>query len=57
MASLSVIIVNYNVQFFLENCLHSVFQAMKGIDGEVIVVDNNSVDGSVKLQNLKPTQK
>jgi len=49
MASLSVIIVNYNVQFFLENCLHSVFQAMKQIDGEVIVVDNNSVDGSVKM--------
>lgn len=53
MASLSVIIVNYNVQFFLENCLHSVFQAMKGIEGEVIVVDNNSVDGSVKMLREK----
>ena len=53
MASLSVIIVNYNVQFFLENCLHSVCQAMKGIDGEIIVVDNNSVDGSVRMLQEK----
>jgi GT2 family glycosyltransferase len=44
---LSVIIVNYNVRFFLEQCLHAVQQALNGISGEVIVVDNNSVDGSV----------
>jgi len=44
---LSVIIVNYNVKYFLEQCLHSVHRAMEGISGEVIVVDNNSVDGSV----------
>jgi GT2 family glycosyltransferase len=44
---LSVVIVNYNVKHFLEQCLHSVRQSMKGIEGEVIVVDNNSVDGSV----------
>jgi len=53
MSKLSVIIVNYNVQFFLENCLHSVFNALKGIDGEVIVVDNNSVDGSLKMLEQK----
>lgn len=53
MKSLSVIIVNYNVQFFLENCLHSVFRAMKDIEGEVIVVDNNSVDGSLKMLKQK----
>ncbi len=49
MPTLSIIIVNYNVQFFLENCLHSVFNALKGIESEVIVVDNNSVDGSLKM--------
>lgn len=49
MPALSIIIVNYNVQFFLENCLHSVFNALKSIEGEVIVVDNNSVDGSIKM--------
>jgi GT2 family glycosyltransferase len=46
---LSVIIVNYNVKHFIEQCLHSVYSALKGIDAEVFVVDNNSVDGSVAL--------
>ena len=46
---LSVIIVNYNVKHFIEQCLHSVYGALKGIDAEVFVVDNNSVDGSVAL--------
>jgi GT2 family glycosyltransferase len=44
---LSVIIVNYNVKYFLEQCLHAVERACEGIETEVIVVDNNSVDGSV----------
>lgn len=44
---LSVVIVNYNVRDFLAQCLHSVQQAIDGIEAEVIVVDNNSVDGSV----------
>ncbi len=43
---LSIIIVNYNVKHFLEQCLHSVARAMEGIKGEVFIVDNNSVDGS-----------
>lgn len=43
----SVIIVNYNVKYFLEVCLHSVYRALSGIEGEVIVVDNHSSDGSV----------
>ena len=43
---LSIVIVNYNVKFFLEQCLHSVNKALKHIQGEVFVVDNNSVDGS-----------
>ncbi len=46
---LSVIIVNYNVKHFLEQCLLSVFSAGKGIVMEVLVVDNNSVDGSVAM--------
>jgi GT2 family glycosyltransferase len=50
---LSVIIVNYNVKYFLEQCLLSVLKAMKGIDGEIIVVDNNSVDGSVEMLRKK----
>src|SRR5574343_266997 len=46
---LSIIIVNYNVKYFLEQCLYSVRKASKGIAMEVIVVDNNSVDGSVEM--------
>ena len=47
MKQLSVIIVNYNVKYYLEQCLDSVRRAMVGIDGEVLVVDNHSHDGSV----------
>ncbi|MDR1004935.1 MAG: glycosyltransferase family 2 protein [Prevotellaceae bacterium] len=43
---LSVIIVNYNVCGFLEQCLHSVYRAVASIDAEVIVIDNASTDGS-----------
>lgn len=50
---LSIIIVNYNVEYFLEQCLNSVRKALKGIDGEVFVVDNNSIDGSVKMVEEK----
>ena len=46
---LSVVIVNYNVEHFLEQCLYSVRRAMQGIEGEVFVVDNNSVDGSLRM--------
>jgi GT2 family glycosyltransferase len=44
---LSVIIVSYNVYPFLDNCIRSVEQALKGIEGEIIVVDNASVDRTV----------
>ena len=43
---LSVVIVNYNVKHFLEQCLHAVEKAIANIEAEVYVVDNNSVDGS-----------
>lgn len=43
---LSIVIVNYNVKFFLEQCLHSIIKATKDIESEVFIVDNNSVDGS-----------
>ncbi len=46
---LSIIIVNYNVKHFLEQCLHSVLKASKNITAEIFVVDNNSVDGSAQL--------
>ena len=45
----SVIILNYNVRFFLEQCLLSVEKALEGIDGEIIVVDNDSADDSCAM--------
>ncbi|MEP6846636.1 MAG: glycosyltransferase family 2 protein [Panacibacter sp.] len=49
---LSVIIINFNVKYFLEQCLLSVQKAGIGMDVEIIVVDNNSTDGS--REYLKP---
>ncbi len=51
---LSVVIVNYNVKHFLEQCLCSVQKAINSskIDGEIIVIDNHSADNS--LGYLKP---
>lgn len=43
---LSVIIVNYNVKYFLEHCLLSVQKAGSNMQMEVIVVDNHSSDNS-----------
>ena len=43
---LSVIIINYNVCFFLEQCLATVEAAGEALEMEVIVVDNASTDGS-----------
>jgi len=50
---LSVIIVNYNVCHFLEQTLLSVRKASTGLNVEVIVVDNNSVDSSVEMVKAK----
>lgn len=53
MADLSVVIVNYNVSYFLEQCLHSVLKAAENLDCEIFVVDNSSVDGSVEMVREK----
>lgn len=47
--SLSIIIVSYNVRYFLEQCLLSVRCAAKGIATEVIVVDNDSDDDTLSF--------
>ena len=49
MTKLSVVIVNYNVKHFIEQCLFSVLKASENMNCEIFVVDNNSVDGSVTL--------
>lgn len=52
---LSVIIVNYNVKHFLEQCLCSVQRALRQTSGEILVIDNCSGDNSLTyLQPLFP---
>lgn len=50
---LSVIILNYNVRYFLELCLQSVEVALETIPSEIIVIDNNSKDGSCEMVKNK----
>lgn len=51
--NLSVIILNYNVRYFLEQCVFSVQKALENIDGEIIVIDNNSSDDSCTMMKEK----
>lgn len=52
---LSIVIVNYNVRNYIAQCIESALHALAGIDGEVLVVDNHSHDGSVEyLQKQFP---
>ena len=50
---LSVIILNYNVRYFLEQCVLSVQNALETIDGEIIVIDNNSPDDSCTIMKQR----
>src|SRR5688500_6125499 len=50
---LSVVIVNYNVKYFLEQCLYSVQKSAAGIDVEIIVLDNQSTDGSLEYLRIR----
>ena len=43
---LSVVIVNYNVKYYVEQCLRSLERALQGVEAEVWVVDNASSDDS-----------
>lgn len=47
--SLSIIIVNYNTKKFIEGCLTSIYKYPPSCEFEIVVVDNNSQDGSYEL--------
>ena len=49
---LSIVIVNYNVKYFLQQCLYSVRAATQGLETDIYVVDNHSTDQSVEY--LRP---
>lgn len=53
MPRISIIIVNYNVERFLEQCLYSVQRAISGIHAEIFVVDNDSADNSCNMVRQK----
>ena len=42
----SVVVVSYNVKYFLDQCLVSVLNATRKVQAEIIVVDNDSKDGT-----------
>ncbi|MCK4813119.1 MAG: glycosyltransferase, partial [Candidatus Marinimicrobia bacterium] len=48
-ADISIIIVSYNVKTFLQHCIHSVQKASQGLNVEIFVVDNNSIDGTSEM--------
>jgi GT2 family glycosyltransferase len=51
---LSIVIVSYNTKEFLKGCIESIYKTTKNIKFEIIVVDNNSTDGTDELiSNLK----
>ena len=70
---LSVIIVSYNVKYYLDQCIRSVLRAFEVVQGddasssssssgkkdvaEIIVVDNHSADGSVDYLEQRYPQK
>lgn len=51
---ISVIIVNYNTCSVTKHCLDSIFEKTKDVSFEVIVVDNNSSDGSQEMLEKYP---
>ena len=50
---LSVIILNYNVRYFLELCVLSTQKAIQNLDAEIIVIDNNSSDDSCAMMKQR----
>lgn len=50
---LSIVIVNYNVKHFLEQCLMAIERARRDLKIEIFVVDNASVDGSPAMLKKK----
>ncbi len=50
---LAVIIVNYNVKYFLEQALRAALKSCEGLEAEIWVVDNNSTDGSADMVRQK----
>jgi N-acetylglucosaminyl-diphospho-decaprenol L-rhamnosyltransferase len=53
---LSVIIVSYNVKYYLEQCLETLYRSGEGVEMEIFVVDNASTDGTQEYLKTKFSQ-
>lgn len=47
--NLSIIILNWNARDLLKDCLNSIYENTKDLSYEIIIVDNNSSDGSCAM--------
>lgn len=52
MIDVSIIIVNFNTEELILNCIDSILKETKGLSFEIIVVDNASPQRPVRLSNL-----
>jgi hypothetical protein len=52
--TVSIVIVSYNVKEFLDKCISSIISSKESV--EIIVVDNNSNDGSLDMLRIKYPQ-
>ena len=46
--SISIIIVTYNNQYQIKTCINSIVEEIHQIEGEIIIIDNNSTDQTIK---------
>ena len=49
MPKLSIVIVSYNVKYYVAQCITSVLRSQGGVDADITVVDNHSQDGTVEF--------
>ncbi len=49
MTSVSIIIVSYNSEKEIINCINSLLPQLNDINGEILVIDNNSIDNTISL--------
>jgi len=51
MTSVSIIIVTYNSEREIINCINSLLPQLNEVNGEIILIDNNSIDNTIFLIN------
>ena len=49
LSDVSIILINYNTRDLTKKCLESIYEKTSGVNFEVVVVDNNSNDGSCEM--------